>query len=113
MNIFVQELEEPSLPPVMVEETHACLICEGRFELLIQNSCQHLDYRDNKEALTLGLEGERILQTRYHYAQCYYGLGVYWSRGPKGEPILYNPGEKNTDSDGKPVDELGANVKYR
>ena len=98
MNISVQELEEPSLPPVMVEETHACLICEGR---------------DNREALTLGLEGERILQTRYHYAQCYYGLGVYWSRGSQGEPILYNPGEKNTDSDGKPVDELGANVKYR
>jgi len=95
---LAEELDEPSLPPVLVEETHACLLCGGR---------------DNKEALTLSLEGDRILSARYHYAQCYYGLAVYWSPGPNGEPILYNPGEKNTDSEGKPVDELGANVKYR
>ena len=38
---------------------------------------------------------------------------MYWSSGPGGEPILYNPGEKNSDDEGKPVDELGANVKYR
>ena len=53
------------------------------------------------------------MSARYHYAQCYYSLGVYWSSGPGGEPILYNPGEKNSDDEGKPVDELGANVKYR
>ena len=94
----MQELDEPSLPAVLVEETHACLLCGGR---------------ENKEAQTLSLEGDRILSARYHYAQCYYGQGVYWSTGPQGEPILYNPGEKNTDSEGKPVDELGANVKYR
>jgi len=80
---------EVKMLPVQVEEVHACLLCKGK---------------DNKEAQNLSLDGERAKVTRYHYAQCYYGEGVYWS--------LYSPGKNNTDSKGRPVDEVGASIKY-
>jgi len=80
---------EVKMLPVQVEEVHACLLCKGK---------------DNKEAQNLSLDGERAKVTRYHYAQCYYGEGVYWA--------LYSPGKNNTDSKGRPVDEVGATIKY-
>ena len=49
------------IPEYKVEELHTCLICQG----------------EDKEGKCLSLDQDKIFQTRYHYAQCFYHTGVY------------------------------------
>jgi len=76
------------MPPVQMEEVHTCHLCHG----------------ETKEGKNLSFSGDKKLQTRYHYASCFYPSGVYLAK--------YPPGEQNTDEEGKPRDILGRDIKY-
>jgi len=76
------------MPEVEVEEVQHCLLCKG----------------ETKEGKNLSFAGSKKLTLRYHYAACYYDTGVYLSK--------YPPGEQNSDSEGKPRDILGRDIKY-
>lgn len=79
--------EEVKMMPVMVEEVHACLLCNG------------------KKVQELSFAPEHLHKTRYHYAVCFYQEGVYFK--------MYHPGKDNIREDGKPKEELGTEVKYK
>jgi len=81
------ELEE--MPSVILEEMHTCMICKG----------------EDKDGRNLSFEGTRLFSLRYHYAACFYEAGYYRK--------MYPPGDKNTDSNGQPKDELGKEMKYQ
>jgi len=81
-----EELKD--IPPVHMEEVHSCLLCNGK----------------DKEGTELSFDPNKLWQTRYHYASCYYRSGVYYS--------LYPPGKDNTGEDGEPRDVIGKEVKY-
>jgi len=85
------DLTKPAMPreAPIVEELHCCQLCFGK---------------KDKEAASMSLSKDKLSRARYHYASCYYTLGVYWA--------MYSPGEDNTGPDGKPIDEVGNKVKY-
>ena len=56
------------IPELRVEELHKCLICKG----------------EDKEGESLSMDQDKIFQTRYHYASCFYDTGVYYAK--------YSPG---------------------
>jgi hypothetical protein len=88
-----KELED--LPPVLEEEVHKCLLCNG---------IDRKTGKDDREAKELSLAKGKVQQARYHYAGCYYDSGVYLK--------LYPPGEANTDKDGKAIDIMGKDFHY-
>ena len=81
-----EELKE--IPPVHIEEIHACLLCKGK----------------DKDGSELSFDPSKLWMTRYHYGNCFYKTGVYLE--------LYPPGKDNTGLEGQPKDELGREVKY-
>ena len=62
------------IPEIRVEELHTCLICQG----------------EDKEGKALSLEQDKIFQTRYHYASCFYETGVYFTKYPPGKWHSFN-----------------------
>ena len=60
------------IPELRVEELHTCLICKG----------------EDKEGKALSLDKEKIFQTRYHYASCFYDTGVYFTKYPPGQSVI-------------------------
>ena len=77
-----------TMPPVLFEEVHDCLLCKG----------------DKKDGKNLSFNPEKILTLRYHYASCYYERDIYLEKYPL-EP-------DNKDTNGKPIDHLGRDFKY-
>ena len=60
------------IPELKVEELHTCLICQG----------------EDKEGKFLSMDPDKIFQTRYHYASCFYETGVYFAKYPPGQSSL-------------------------
>jgi len=81
-------LDLEDMPDVKLEEMHTCLVCRG----------------EDKDGRNLSFEGTKLFTLRYHYAACFYEEGAYFDK--------YPPGEKNTNEQGKPIDELGKEMKY-
>ena len=85
-----QGIELEDMPALEVEACHTCLVCQGA----------------DKDGRNLGFEPNRVQSARYHYASCLYEQDVM----PFAK--IYPPGAHNTSGDGKPIDQLGREVKY-
>ena len=63
------------IPELRVEELHKCLICKG----------------EDKEGESLSMDQDKIFQTRYHYASCFYDTGVYYAKYSPGRISIFFP----------------------
>ena len=81
-----EEQEVEDLPPVIVEEVHTCLLCNG--EVVSNFLSSPSSAVQDKEGLNLSFAPEKLWMTKYHYASCYFETGVYLP--------LYPPGPENT-----------------
>ena len=79
------------MPPALYEEIQTCILCDGKGA--------------DQEGKNLSLSEEKISETRYHYASCFYDKSL-------AENGLYLTMYKPTLEEGEPLDELGAVMTY-